>query len=103
MEKQAKKHKDQIPGGLADKKQPKDFSKKQLQMGKKVEMEHVNDPTKAEEISMDHLTEFPEYYTALDEMEKKLEKGKKKKSKDKKKKTSEYADLYMKWAQVRGK
>jgi hypothetical protein len=76
----AKKHKDQIPGGLADKKQPKDFDKKQLEMGQKVEMEHTNDPAKAVEISMDHLTEFPgEYYTALHEMEKKLEKGKDKK------------------------
>lgn len=80
----AKKHKDKIPGGLADKKKPKDFSKKQLEMGKKVEMEHVNDPTLAEEISMDHLTEFPTYYTGLDEMEKKLEKGKDKKKKGKK-------------------
>lgn len=86
----AAKHKDQIPGGMADKKKPKDFSKKQLEMGQKVEMEHTNDPTKAVEISMDHLEEFPgEYYTALDEMEKKLEKGKdKKKGKKKEKKAS---------------
>ena len=75
--KQAKKHKDKIPGGLADKKQPKDFDKKQLQKGKKVEKEHTNDPSKAEEISMDHLTEFPKYYNALDKMEKKLKKDKK--------------------------
>jgi hypothetical protein len=68
-------------------------------MGRKVEMEHVNDPTKAEEISMDHLTEFPNYYTALDEMEKKLEKKKEKSKKSKKSKLSMFADSFMKWAQ----
>jgi predicted metal-dependent peptidase len=73
----AKKHKDKIHGGLADKKQPKDFDKKQLTKGKKVEMEHVNDRTRAQEISMDHLQEFPDYYDNLAEMEKKME-GKKK-------------------------
>jgi hypothetical protein len=81
--------KDQIPGGMADKKKPCDFDKKQLNMGVKVEREHTDDPKKALEISMDHLTEFPgEYYTALDEMEKKLEK-KKEKSKDKEKKKND--------------
>jgi hypothetical protein len=76
------KWKDHIPGGMADKKKPCEFNQKQLQMGVKVEKEHTDDPKKALEISMDHLTEFPgEYYTALDEMEAKLkgEKGKGKK------------------------
>jgi hypothetical protein len=64
-----KKHKDKIPGGLADKKQPKDFDPKQLAKGKKVEMEHTDDPKKALEISMDHLTEDPRYYDKLEKME----------------------------------
>ena len=34
---------------------------------------HTDDPEKAKEIAMDHLQEFPTYYTALKEMEKKLE------------------------------
>ena len=68
--------KDMIPGGLADKNKPSDFDPKQIEMGIKVEMEHTNDKKKAREISMDHLEEFPDYDTHLDEMEKKLEKKK---------------------------
>ncbi len=64
-----KKHKDLIPGGLADKKKPEDFDKKQLAKGKKVEMEHTNDPKKALEIAMDHLVEDPKYYDKLEKME----------------------------------
>jgi hypothetical protein len=60
---------DQIPGGLADNKPDSDYDKKQLAMGAKVEMEHVNDKAKAREISKDHLEEIPDYYTRLDEME----------------------------------
>jgi len=63
------KHEDQIPGGLADKKQPKDFSKEQLAKGIKVEREHTKDPAKAREISMDHLTEDPLYYDKLETIE----------------------------------
>lgn len=60
---------DQIPGGLADGKPDSDFNKKQLDMGSKVEMEHVDDKAKAREISRDHLEEIPDYYTRLDELE----------------------------------
>ncbi len=68
-------HKDQISGGLADKKKPSEFDPEQLRMGVKVEREHAGDDTaKAREISMDHLTEHPKYYTALKKMEKSLEK-----------------------------
>lgn len=63
------KHKDVIPGGLADKKQPKDFDKNQLSKGIKVEMEHTSDKSIAEEIAMDHLTEDPKYYEKLERME----------------------------------
>lgn len=52
--------------------------KKQLQQqinkGVKIEMEHTNDKEKATEITMDHLTEFPDYYDRLEKMENKGEK-----------------------------
>ena len=65
--------KDLIPGGLADHKPRSKFDPKQLEMGRKVEMEHTDDPDLAEEIATDHLEEFGNYYTALDKMEKELE------------------------------
>ena len=51
--------------------------KKELAKGIKVEMEHTKDPDLARKIATDHLTEFGTYYTALDEMEKKLKEKKK--------------------------
>ena len=65
-----------LPGGLGEGKPDSEFSKKQIEMGKKVEKEHTADPALAKEIVKDHLTEFPTYYTALKNMETKLE-GKK--------------------------
>lgn len=67
---------DMIPGGKADKKSNEDFDPKQIAMGKKIEMEHVDDPAMAEEISRDHLTEFPDYYSRLKRMEAAAEKAK---------------------------
>lgn len=64
------KGKDKIPGGLADKKSPKDFDKEALKEGVKVEMEHTSDPKIAIEIAMDHLTEDKEYYKKLKTIEK---------------------------------
>lgn len=43
----------------------KDFDKKQLTMGIKVELEHTCSRKQAERIAMDHLTEDPKYYTKL--------------------------------------
>ena len=43
---------------------------KQVDMGEKVEMEHVDDVRLAREISLDHLSEFPDYYSRLEKMEK---------------------------------
>lgn len=63
-------YKDQIPGGLADKKKPSDFNEDQLRKGIKVELEHTDDRTKAREIAMDHLTEDPKYYDKLEKIEK---------------------------------
>lgn len=64
------KGKDKIPGGIADKKSPKDFDKDSLKEGVKVEMEHTSDPKIALEIAMDHLTEDKEYYKKLKTIEK---------------------------------
>jgi hypothetical protein len=66
-------HEDQIPGGFADDAEPEDFPPKQLAKGVKVEREHTDDDSLAKEIAMDHLEEFPDYYTALDKMEEELE------------------------------
>lgn len=56
---------DRLPGGLADRKLPKDFDQKQLEEGIKVEMEHTNSRELAREIAMDHLVEDPDYYRRL--------------------------------------
>jgi hypothetical protein len=43
----------------------------QLRKGIKVEQEHTGDVALAREIALDHLNEFPDYYTRLDKAEKK--------------------------------
>jgi hypothetical protein len=68
---------DLIPGGKAKGKSPSDFDQKQLAMGIEVELEHTPDRAKAREIAMDHLTEFPDYYTRLKRMEAQAEDAKK--------------------------
>jgi len=72
---------DRIPGGLADDLDVGDIAKrhgvdqseieKELVMGVKVEMEHVDDPRLSREIALDHLYEDPVYYTKLKAMESK--------------------------------
>jgi len=62
-------HVDQIEGGLADDAQPSDFCPVQIAKGIQVEMEHTDDPHKALEIAMDHLTEISDYYDRLEAME----------------------------------
>jgi hypothetical protein len=62
--------KDNIPGGLADKKSPEDFDQEQLAAGIQVELEHTSDSNIAREIAMDHLTEDPNYYKKLKTIEK---------------------------------
>lgn len=76
--------KDELHGGKADKKKPSDFDPKQLEIGKKIEMEHTDDPHIATEIEMDHLEEFPKYYTGLTHMEELLSElsGKKEESEE---------------------
>lgn len=67
---EVKKSADLVPGGLGDNASPSDFSKKQLAKGRKVELEHTDNPALAQEIAKDHLTEDPRYYTHLAKMEK---------------------------------
>ncbi len=57
------------------KKKPEEYDQKQLQMGIKVEHEHTKDSKIAAMIAMNHLDEYPGYYSALDQMEQKLKKA----------------------------
>lgn len=51
----------------------KKFNPKELRLGTKIEMEHTTNPRKAKFIAMQHLTEFPKYYSrGLIPMEKRL-------------------------------
>lgn len=65
---------EKLKGGKGHGKSPYDFDLKQLRMGYDVEAEHTADPVTRIEIAMDHLDEFPQYYSALDKMEKRLKK-----------------------------
>jgi hypothetical protein len=69
IKKIARKFKQQLAGGLADKKNPADFDQKALAKGIKVELEHTDDKDLAKEIAMDHLTEDPNYYNKLEKIE----------------------------------
>ena len=51
------------------------YNKTQLRIGKRIEMEHTKSKKVATKIAKDHLDEFPNYYTALIKMEKKLKQG----------------------------
>lgn len=46
-----------------------DFLMDQLKKGIKVELEHTTDEKVAEEIALDHLDEFPDYYDRLEQAE----------------------------------
>lgn len=50
------------------------FDKKQLARGVKVEMEHTSNKCIAKKISKAHLSEFKNYYTYLNKMEKQMKK-----------------------------
>lgn len=52
----------------------KDVDKNELKMGMKIEMEHTTNKLVAKKIALDHLAEFPDYYTRLAKMEKEAEK-----------------------------
>lgn len=62
-------YRDRMPGGIGDDTRPEDVDPHQLFMGVLVEFEHTHDPMTAMEIALDHLTEIPDYYDRLEEME----------------------------------
>jgi hypothetical protein len=62
-------------GGKSGGKPPKGVATDQVKRGIEVEKEHTSDPLVAMKIALDHLTEFPEYYSALDKMESDLKSG----------------------------
>lgn len=53
----------------------KKYRDREIKKGIEVEREHTDDPATAVEIAMDHLEEFPDYYTRLDKMEKTAKKA----------------------------
>jgi hypothetical protein len=57
---------------------------KQLEVGRKVEMEHTTNQSIAEAIAKDHLFENPDYYILLSKIEKKEKSGIVEKSQQKK-------------------
>jgi len=63
-----------LKGGRADAKDITKYNLIQLVMGIKVELEHTTNKMIALEITMDHLEEFPYYYTRLEKMEKEMKK-----------------------------
>jgi len=68
-----KNFKDTIRGGRADGQRITKYDLDELLMGIKVELEHTTNRMLALEIAMDHLEEFPDYYTRLEEMEEEAE------------------------------
>ena len=51
------------------------FNKRQLKIGIRIEKEHTNSAKIAKMIAKAHLSEFPNYYTYLVPMEKKMSKA----------------------------
>lgn len=66
------RERDHIKGGLADNIPDSMFDLEQIKVGKKVEMEHTENPVIAKEITKDHLVENDNYYDYLEEMEDKM-------------------------------
>ena len=50
------------------------YNQKQLKIGTKIELEHTRNIKVADKIAKDHLNEYPDYYTHLVKLEKKLSK-----------------------------
>ncbi len=63
-----------LHGGRADNESPSNYNKKDIEKGIKIEKEHTSNPNIAKEITIDHLSEFSNYYEELEKMEKKLKK-----------------------------
>jgi hypothetical protein len=73
---------DAIPGGKAQGEPDSKYDPHQLEMGQEIEREHSSDPGIERDIAKDHLEEFPDYYSALKQMEQHLKEGEEKKKKD---------------------
>jgi hypothetical protein len=56
---------DKLPGGRGDGRGVHAFDAKEVEMGRKVEREHSDDPEIIDEIVCDHLSENPAYYSKL--------------------------------------
>jgi predicted Fe-S protein YdhL (DUF1289 family) len=54
-----------VPNCVKETKELESFDPKELEMGKKIELEHTDDSETAERIAKDHLREVPDYYTKL--------------------------------------
>lgn len=75
---------DKIPGGKSDNLtkakiaqkfgKSEDYIKKQMIKGAKVELEHTNDFGLAQQIALNHISQFPDYYERLDTMQKQAQK-----------------------------
>jgi hypothetical protein len=59
-----------LKGGMGDGKQDVEFDPEELAMGVAIEREHTNSALIAKEIAKDHLSEIPDYYSRLKNMEK---------------------------------
>jgi hypothetical protein len=76
---------EELEGGKADGMTPQDIAdkhgvnikevQKELEVGIEIEMEHTDSPIKAKEVVMDHLHEFPDYYSNKEHGLKVSEKG----------------------------
>lgn len=59
----------------SDKRPDSNFNKGELNTGRRIEHEHTSSTSVAKHIAKDHLSEFPNYYTALGKMEDSLKKS----------------------------
>lgn len=67
-------HSNILKGGKGDALNIDEVDQNELRMGMAIEMEHTDDKWIALEIVLDHLAEFPDYYTRLLKMEKEAKK-----------------------------
>lgn len=77
LDRPTKEAQEEVKIKLRSSKPDEDYPAKQLELGKKVETEHTDNPVAKKIISKDHLDESRIYYTDLKKMEKKQEQEKK--------------------------